>query len=265
GGPREVTPVIYSENGPVHILTEENIKTEMADGAKSMPEIAGKVMDRKVDEFNKTKEALIEKLVKGAAEVSPPIENVEEQLKEWNITPEGWGKEDQLKFWTEHPSLDKKELDTIFRFNSQSGNTLSCDVIKKYLDSGFIESSKGLSDNRLVDLMKVFEHPDTAKFPLVNLIGENWTKKDLFNAVEWEIEDNKLKISFDVKDNFTDVDLIIYENGTIAVDGHGFQNWNLGKPVPLTDENLRAAMGFINKTDGTGAVSISQESLQGEP
>ncbi|MCH7883446.1 hypothetical protein IIA95_03460, partial [Patescibacteria group bacterium] len=41
GGPREVTPVIYSENGPVHILTEENIKTEMADGAKSMPEIAG--------------------------------------------------------------------------------------------------------------------------------------------------------------------------------------------------------------------------------
>lgn len=242
--------VIYSEKTkePVQILDEGTTTVE-----------ARRVMDKKVDEFNKTKEALIEKLVKGTAEVSPPIENVEEQLKEWNITPEGWGKEDQLKFWTEHLSLDKKELGTIFDLNSKSGNVLSPDIIQKYYESGFTKNFKGLSDDKLVDLIKIYEHPE-GKVPLARLIGEDWTKSGLFNAVEWKIEDGNLKVNFDVKNNAVDVDLLINKDGTVAVDGHGFQNWPLDTPsAPLTNENLQKAMEFINKTDGTGAVAVSEE------
>ncbi|MBI2038918.1 MAG: hypothetical protein HYT22_01380 [Candidatus Niyogibacteria bacterium] len=185
----------------------------------------------------------------------------ERLTKDWGIERDRWASEDPLEFWRKNPALDTKTLENIFFVNRMSGNTLDCEVIKKYIDSGFLPKiQETLSLPQAMDLVKILEYPESAKVPVLNVIGEGWRESGLFSDVEWEVKDGNLKISFDVKNNPVDVDLWISRDGTMAVDGHGMRNWHLDKPAPVSDVNLKEAMDFIVRKDGKGAVAIQPAS-----
>ena len=272
---------IWSEQGPVQIITEYNtrdaadfFKKDPAEGAFARAEIAKMVMDKKVHDFVEMKEQL-EKLL--APDLADPTESaaareeVTRSLAEWKIAPDLWGKEDQLKFWVDHPEIPKKTLGEIFRINTASGNVLSPETVARYVESGFVEKmgrgvevGLGLSTEKLVEVIKMFEAPDVAKESLTRFLGGEWRSgrfvpvwedSGLFSGVESSVDSQgNLKISFDVKDNPVSVDLYIYKNGAIAVDGYGNHNLHLDGGKLLSDKTLKEALDFITRKDGKGAV-----------
>ncbi|MBI2405326.1 hypothetical protein HYV22_04100 [Candidatus Gottesmanbacteria bacterium] len=190
----------------------------------------------------------------------------EQLAKNFGIERDRWASEDPLEFWRKNPTLETRKLENIFYWNRASGNTLNGETVQKYIENGLLPKLEGkLYDTRTVDLVKILEYPQGARESVLKFIGSEWdgkqwsapwVKSGLFSGVEWEVKDGNATISFDVKNNPVDVDLKILRDGTIAVDGHGMQNWHLDKPVELTENNLKEALEFITRRDGKGAVAI---------
>ncbi len=84
---------------------------------------------------------------------------------------------------------------------------------------------------------------------------------DFYNGISSEIsKKGDIVLSFDVKNNLSDIKLIITKDGKMAVDGYGFRNWPKGVKLgglfssrklntfaDFTPENLKRALDFINK------------------
>jgi hypothetical protein len=112
---------------------------------------------------------------------------------------------------------------------------------------------------RQADILELYLSHGVNKPPLDRLmLGWN---RDLFRGISASLDDNlDLRVRYTVRGNAVPVDLILYRTGRIAVDGHGGANWPAphfrANALPLTEDNLREALAFLNRADGRGAVHI---------
>ncbi|MDP3735514.1 MAG: hypothetical protein Q8R39_03755 [bacterium] len=120
---------------------------------------------------------------------------------------------------------------------------------------------------RQADILELFLSHGASKQPLERLtLGWNRT---LFRGVSASLDESlDLRVRFSVRSNAVPVDMILYRNGRVAVDGHGFDgNWPARRfkanALPLTEDSLREALAFISRSDGEGAVFMKSERNEG--
>jgi len=143
-----------------------------------------------------------------------------------------------------------------------SERVASTDIYRSILAN--YETVRHVADTaRQADILELYLSHGISKQPLERLtLGWNRT---LFRGLSSSLDDNlDLRVRFSVRSNAVPVDMILYRNGRIAVDGHGVDgNWPArhfkANAMPLTEDSLREALAFVNRADGRGAVHIAPE------
>lgn len=160
------------------------------------------------------------------------------------------------------PSGNLDESRDLRNFISQhSGSNLSMDVMIHNMDMVKELGSVDMQES----ILRVIQEPENKEVMtafLKNIDGGRYA--ELFDGAKATVLDNGgLKISFDHKVFAADVDLFLNENGTIAIDGLDQSDWNLDKPIPLTDKSLKEAFNFIGSGQASADTIINNVEIAG--